>query len=160
MRGQRGASSNGAGPEASPDVPPLRPVEVAPGAADEARARGPAPAPQHLVRVKPRLGILFVRIHDKARVRREVAARPFPDIADHLPAARGAVAGGKSAHIEAAAASGLKPRAVRTKPTFVGWALVQSARADFVGTDRGFNPGIRPPPFQVGAIRGGRLISP
>ena len=51
-----------AGAEAGPDVAAVGRVEVAPGVAEQARARRPAAAAQHLVVAEPRLGVLPVGV--------------------------------------------------------------------------------------------------
>src|SRR5690242_20419525 len=89
----------GAGAQPREDVAPLPHVEVAPGPADQPRARRPAAAPEHLLGAEVRLRILLVRIADETGIRRERVRHPFPDVADHLPAADRAVAGGKRAHV-------------------------------------------------------------
>ena len=67
---------------------------------NEVRTSGPTAATEHLVIPKPGLGIFLVRAGDKPRIRTEVARRPFPYIADHLPASEGAVAVGARRDIE------------------------------------------------------------
>ena len=47
---------------------------------------------------EPGLRVFLVRIYDKPRIRREMIGRPFPYIADHLPATEGAIAIRVGAH--------------------------------------------------------------
>ena len=56
--------------------------------------------------------VLLVRVGDEAGVGQEVARRPLPDVADHLPAAEGAVARGQRADVDAAAAPAVEVGAV------------------------------------------------
>src|SRR5260370_42528179 len=44
---------------------------------------------------EPGSRVFLVRIRDEPRIGQEVAGRPFPDIADHLTTAEGAVTGRK-----------------------------------------------------------------
>src|SRR3990170_31257 len=87
--------SEGDGPETGEDVPPVTHEEIAPRAPHKARTGRPAAALQHLLRPKIRLRVLFVRVTLEARVRLEGVGHPFPDVADHLAAAEGAVASGQ-----------------------------------------------------------------
>src|SRR5215469_5025264 len=83
-------------PEAAKYVIAIRRKEIPVRGAGESSAGCPTPAAQYLAFAKPWLRIVFVRIQSKSRKRHEVRRRPFPDIADHLPAAEGAVARGVS----------------------------------------------------------------
>src|SRR6266480_1483202 len=56
------------------------------------RACRPGAAAQHLSRAEPGLRIVAVGIRRKSWKWREVRGGPFPDIANHLPATKGAVA--------------------------------------------------------------------
>src|SRR5262249_16988459 len=51
----------------------------------------PTAASQDLVGSEPRRRVLFVRVRHESRIGQEVATRPFPDVADHLPATESAV---------------------------------------------------------------------
>ncbi len=55
------------------------------------------------MRAEPGLGIFFVRIGAEAWIRKERIRRPFPDVADHLAAAEGAVAARMGADFDQAA---------------------------------------------------------
>src|SRR6516165_11678619 len=68
--------------------------------AGESSAGRPTSAAQYLAFAKPRLRIVFIRIGSKTWKRHEVRRRPFPNIADRLPAAEGAVAPGAGCDIE------------------------------------------------------------
>src|SRR5207248_10439732 len=96
MDGHRSLST---GTQAGPDIAPVRSIEIPPGVAQKPGLRGPAAAAQDLVGPEPRLGIFFVRIGDKTGIRQKIVGRPFPDIADHLPAAEGTVSRGQSSHV-------------------------------------------------------------
>ena len=54
---------------------------------NEARTSYPTTAAKDFVIPKPRLRIFFIWPGDKAGIRLKVASRPFPYVADHLPAA-------------------------------------------------------------------------
>src|SRR5215467_8712469 len=93
------------------NVTPLFGEIVPPGIADQAGPRGPTAAAQHLaLAAKPRFGIFFIRIRDETGVRQEVRRRPFPDIADHLPAPERAVARRQSADRDGLVASRIQMR--------------------------------------------------
>src|SRR5262249_24291265 len=66
----------------------------------EPRTGGETSPAQHLARVEPRLRIILVWVRGEAGERYEIRGRPFPHIADHLPASEGAVAGGAGSDIE------------------------------------------------------------
>src|SRR5215469_1481964 len=87
-------------PEAAKYVIAIRRKEIPVRGAGESSAGCPTPAAQYLAFAKPWLRIVFIRIGSKSRKRHEVRRRPFPNIADHLPAAEGAVAPGAGCDIE------------------------------------------------------------
>src|SRR5712691_4030508 len=93
-------SSQRAGAEAGDDVVAVRREEVAVARARDPRAGGEASPAQHLARIEPGLRIVFVRVRGEAGKRHEIRGRPFPQVADHLPAAEGAVAWGASGDID------------------------------------------------------------
>src|SRR5579862_1244864 len=95
----RGGTVEGASPEASPHVAPVRWIEVPPGVANQERAGGPAPAAEHLVRAKPGLGILAVGIDHESGKGTKVIDCPFPEIAQHLAATEEAVAVGQGIRV-------------------------------------------------------------
>src|SRR5262249_48122419 len=81
------------GAESRPYIAAIRSIEVPPGTAQQARLRRPGATAQDFMRSKPRLRILAVGINLKSGIRAEVGCGPFPNIADHLTAAKGTVAG-------------------------------------------------------------------
>ncbi len=85
-------SSYGTCSEPGPYVATVRLVEIPPRVPQKPSPRRPGASAEHFVRVEPRLRVFFIRIDDEARVRTEARARPFPDVADHLPASPGALA--------------------------------------------------------------------
>src|SRR5262249_46883896 len=92
--------SENAGAEAGEDVAAVGREEVAIGRARDAGARCPAAAAQDLARSEPGLRVVLVGIGGEAGERQEIRRRPFPDIADHLAAAEGAVAGRQRGDID------------------------------------------------------------
>src|SRR5579864_1293398 len=80
-----------AGTKTGPDIAAVGPVEVSPCVAQQARARHPGAAAQHLVSAEPRLRIFSIRVNHEPRIRQEVACRPLPNVANHLAAAEMAV---------------------------------------------------------------------
>src|SRR5207249_8211684 len=99
------------GAEPGEDVTPVAHVEVSPRAADDSRAGRPASAAQHLLLAEVRLRILLVRVALEAGVRLKRVRDPLPDVADHLPAADGAVALGQRAHVDGPARTEVEARA-------------------------------------------------
>src|SRR5262249_56085371 len=87
------------GAKAGEDVAPLAHVEVSPRAADEPRAGRPASTAQHLLLAEIWLRVLLVGIALEGGVGLKRVRDPLPDIADHLPAARGTVALGQRPHV-------------------------------------------------------------
>src|SRR5262245_15631093 len=80
------------------NLPALREVPVAEGVTDRDLRRRPCAAAQHLVtRSEVHLGIFGIREDAEARVRKEVARRPLPHVADHLVAAEVALAARQAA---------------------------------------------------------------
>src|SRR6185295_18313257 len=79
------------GAEPRPNVATIRRVEVSIAVINELRTSRPTATAKDLVIPKPRFGILFVRTGDEAGIRSEVAGRPFPYVADHLPASKRAI---------------------------------------------------------------------
>src|SRR5262249_41543541 len=94
------ARSQRAGTKSRGDVVALGPDEVAVARTREPCTGGETSPAQHLARVEPRLRIILVWIRGEAGERHEIRGRPFPHIADHLPASEGAVAGGAGSDIE------------------------------------------------------------
>src|SRR5262249_13662091 len=92
--------SQRAGTKSRDDVVALGREEVAVARTREPCTGGETSPAQHLARVEPRLRIILVWIRGEARERHEIRGRPFPHIADHLPASEGAVAGGAGSNIE------------------------------------------------------------
>src|SRR6266852_3145935 len=113
--------SEGARPETGKNVAPLRRIEISPGVANQTRTRRPTTSAQHLVRAKPGLRIVLVGIRGEPRVWMEGALRPLPHVADHLPAAEGAVPRGKRSHGYALACSGIQVRAVGCRRLVAPW---------------------------------------
>ena len=70
------------------------------GVSQQAATRGPAAAAQNFVGAEPGLGILFVRVGNETWIRQEWARGPFPNIADHLAAAGGAVSIRQAVHVD------------------------------------------------------------
>src|SRR3989337_1642437 len=66
---------------------PLGRVEIAPGVAQQRRARRMTAAAQHLVVAEPRLRVLLVRVAHEVRIRVEPVRGPFPNVAGQLAAA-------------------------------------------------------------------------
>src|SRR2546425_2059298 len=102
-RQRAGHTSARHGPEAGEDVAPLPLEEIAPRAPDQARARRPASALEHVLLAEMRLGILLVRVAHEPGIRLERVGHPLPHVADHLPAADRTVAGRQRAHVERSA---------------------------------------------------------
>jgi hypothetical protein len=73
------------------EIPECRPSQP--------RTCRPGPAAQHLSRAEPWLRIVAVGIWRKSWKWREVRASPFPNIANHLPATKGAVAARASRNV-------------------------------------------------------------
>src|SRR5262249_43378701 len=94
------ARSQRAGTKSRDHVVALGREEVAVARTREPCTGGETSPAQHLARVEPRLRIILVWIRGEARERHEIRGRPFPDIADHLPASEGAVAGSAGSDIE------------------------------------------------------------
>src|SRR5262245_61710546 len=94
------ARSQRAGTKSGDDVVALGREEVAVARPREPRTGGETSPAQHLARVEPRLRIILVWVRGEAGERHEIRGRPFPRIADHLPASEGAVACGASRDIE------------------------------------------------------------
>src|SRR5262249_52425813 len=92
----------GAGSESGPYITAVRSVEVPPGIAQQPWLRRPGTAPQYFVCSKPRLRVLAVGIDLKSGIRAEVRCSPFPNVADHLPASKSAVAGRERSDIQGA----------------------------------------------------------
>src|SRR5262249_55247674 len=109
--GHRRLASERHGAKAGEDVSPLAHVEVSPRAADEPRAGRPASTAQHLLLAEIWLRVLLVGIALEAGVGLKRIRDPLPDIADHLPAARGAVALGQGAHVDRPARAEVEARA-------------------------------------------------
>src|SRR5262249_46526858 len=84
--------SQSAGTEAGEYVVAVGREEIAIGRAGDARTAGPAAAAQHLARAEPGLRVVLVGVGREPAERLEVGRGPFPHVADHLPAAEGAVA--------------------------------------------------------------------
>ena len=82
-------------------IPPIWRVEVPPRVAKHSGAGRPAPPPQNFSGSKPRFGKLLVQVNLESRIRKKIAARPFPHVSNHLPAAEGAVALWKGVHVDA-----------------------------------------------------------
>src|SRR2546422_1690711 len=97
--------------EPGKDVSPVAHVEISPRAADDAGAGRPAPAAQHLLLAEVRLRVLLVRIALEAGIGLKGVRDPLPDVADHLPAAGGAVALGQRAHVDGPAGAEVQARA-------------------------------------------------
>ena len=91
-----------AGPEAGEDVVAVGPVVVAPGVADQPAAGRPAAPAQHAGRAEQRLRVVLVHVGREARVGAEHRVGPLPGVADHLPAAEGAVARRQRADVDGA----------------------------------------------------------
>src|SRR5262245_63638491 len=94
------ARSQRAGTKARDHVVALGREEVAVAGTRDPRTGGETSPAQHLARVEPRLRIILVWVRGEAGERHEIRGRPFPHIADHLPASEGAVAGGAGSDIE------------------------------------------------------------
>src|SRR5215813_12706741 len=94
------ARSQRAGTKSGDDVVAFGREEVAVERTRDACTRGEASPAQHLARVEPRLRIILVWVRGEAGERHEIRRRPFPHIADHLPASEGAVACGAGSDLE------------------------------------------------------------
>src|SRR5919204_2381869 len=116
-------------PEAGEDIPAVALEEVAPRGADEARARGPASALEHVLGAEVRLRILAVGVAHEPRVRFEGIRHPLPHVADHLPAADRTVARRQRAYVERAAGAVIEIRALgRGWPVAPGEPTLASGR--------------------------------
>src|SRR5262245_54597486 len=93
-------------------------VEVPPGVAQQPAWCCPGAAAQRLVSSKPGLRVFLVRIGNETGKGHEIVGRPLPNVADHLPAAEWAVAGGKRAYVRA-----LEPRGVEIGEARIGSVL-------------------------------------
>jgi len=93
-------SSGSTRPEAGEDVVAIRREEVPIRRPGDPRARRPAAAAQHLACAELRLRIVRVGIGRELREEQEIRRRPFPDVADHLPAAERAVGLGAGGDVD------------------------------------------------------------
>src|SRR3990172_4014608 len=101
--GSRAAPGSGrAGAKAGEDIVPVRRVEIAEGIEEQTTAGGPAASPQHFLLAERGGRVLRVGVELESRVGLKGVGGPFPDIAEHLPAAEGAVAGRVRPDIHAA----------------------------------------------------------
>jgi len=87
------------GSEAGEYVISIGRKEIAECRPSQPRTCRPGPAAQHLSRAEPWLRIVAVGIWRKSWKWREVRAGPFPNIANHLPATKGALAARASRNI-------------------------------------------------------------
>src|SRR5712691_9551899 len=85
-------TSRRAGAKPGDDVVALGREEVAIAGPRQARAGRPRSAAQRFSGAEPRLRIILVRVRGEAGKRQEIRGRPFPHVAEHLPAAERAVA--------------------------------------------------------------------
>src|SRR4030042_5874125 len=103
LAGSRSAPGSGrAGAEAGEDVVAVGRVEIAEGVAEQAGPRGPAASPQHFLLAERGGRGLRVGVELQSRVGLQGVGGPFPNVAEHLPAAEGAVAGRGGPGIHAA----------------------------------------------------------
>src|SRR5262249_40630919 len=112
------ARSQRAGTKSGDDVVALGREEVAVARPREPCTGGETSSAQHLARVEPRLRIILVWIRGEAGERHEIRGRPFPHIADHLPASEGAVAGGAGSDIERTVEGEIEVGAFLARPPF------------------------------------------
>src|SRR5262245_1366963 len=112
------------GAEARADVAAIGREEVAIAVVDHPSPRRPGAAAQHLAGAEPGRGVVLVDVGREPGKRIKGARRPFPGIADHLPAAPGAVAGGAGADVDAA-----KGDAVEIGPRWTWRGLAPRERA-------------------------------
>src|SRR4029453_10645569 len=77
--------------KARPYVTTIGCVEISIAFMDQPRTSYPTTAAKDFVIPKPRLGIFFIWPSDKAGIWLKVASRPFPCVADHLPASEGTI---------------------------------------------------------------------
>src|SRR5262245_2957903 len=145
------------GAEARADVAAVRREEVAIAVVDHPSARRPGAAPEYLAGAEPGRGIIFIDIGREAGKRIERARRPFPDIAEHLPAAPGAVAFRAGAHVDAAEREAVEigPRRIRRHVTPGERALAGSERPVGRRLGRG-----RRLPFDLGRQPAARPAAP
>src|SRR5205823_15096536 len=135
------------GPEAGEDVASLTLEEVAPRAADQARARRPAPALEYVLLAEMRLGVFLVGIAGESRIRLKRVGDPFPDVADHLPAADRTVAVGQRAHVDRPTGEEVEVRALAGRGRVApGEAMISSGRGIEGGRHLPFHLGGQPPP--------------
>src|SRR5689334_16289581 len=128
-----------AGAETREHVAAVGGVEVAEGVSQEPAAGGPAAAAQDLVRrPEPGLRVFLVWIGDESRIGGEIARGPFPDVAEHLPAAVGAVAFRVRGHVHRPAGAAVE----------IGAALVRRVVAPGETAPR--RRGGRELPFRLG----------
>src|SRR3990172_6047892 len=80
-------------------IAPVGSVEIAPGVAQQRRARRMTAAAQHLVVAEPRLRVFLIRVANEVRIRVEPVRGPFPNVAEQLAAAPRAVPRLERSHI-------------------------------------------------------------
>src|SRR5258707_13025144 len=84
--------SQSTGSKPCPYITSIGLIKVAPGVPEQPGSGRPAAAAQDLVVSKPGLRVFLIGIDDEPGIGQEVRAGPLPDIANHLPAAKRAIA--------------------------------------------------------------------
>src|SRR5262249_27607603 len=154
--------SEGRSPEAGENIAAFRREEIAISDGDHPRARRPGSAAEHLAGAKPGLGIVLIGVGRKSRIRLEHTRRPFPDIADRLAAAPGAVAGRMGGDVDAAERAaveiGVAPPRRRVTPGIEPLALAEPVLRRRLGRRRDLpfelarKPPARPPAPGAGLV--------
>src|SRR5258706_9069796 len=107
--------SQRARPKSRPNIPSVRPIEIAISVSNEPRPRRPASSAQHLMVIEPRLGIVLIGVGAEARIRLEIGTGPLPNIPDHLPAPAWAISSGQGSNIQGAHIRPIQIRALRRR---------------------------------------------
>src|SRR5207247_10908955 len=116
-------------------------------AAGQWRARRPAPGLEYVLLADMRLGVFLVGIAGEPRIRLERVGDPFPDVADHLPAADRTVAAGQRADVDGSTSEVVEVRALGLRRCLApGEAMLTSRRGIESGRHLPFRLGRQPPP--------------
>src|SRR5262245_17537394 len=157
------ARSQRAGTKCGDDVVALGREEVAVSRTLEPCPGGETSPAQHLARAEPRLRIILVWIRGEAGERHKIRGRPFPHIADHLPASEGAVARAAAGDIERTVEGEIEVGAFLARRRFApGPAALAIGQAGAVGArfadSRGFPFGLGRKPALGPVAPGLRLV--
>src|SRR5260370_12763271 len=99
---QRLVKLQSTGSKPCPYISSIGLIKVARGVPEQPGSGRPTAAAQDLVVSKPGMRVFLVGIDDEPGIGQEVRAGPLPDIANHLPAAKRAIAFAASSNVHAA----------------------------------------------------------